>query len=634
MLQKRVKISQSTKLPFPFIVEPQQATSKGKTEKSDDLSQSANQSKSSLKQTSSRIPRKKPYSRPLVASTAKDSRKSDSKKSTSKNPAGSSTLKPAVVKSGSTTNVPNDVSATSGKRVIRAVDLSKSSNKQIGPAPNSPLCDAIPPPADTRTNANRASTVGILKRKRVDSKSMTHNDSRSLASRQRVTTATLSSSASSTVRSTAATSMRSSKSVSNAKPTVMKIRRVMPPNPSIPSQPPASQSASKSSTSETPFHESLPESNSSHPVTMNQEQATEAREEVPLPPNEDMVLSSPITGRLDSPEVFSPTANSRSPSPLQPLQSSSPQSLVFLIDPLSPISSSNALPVEYSNEYALTTNGRRRTRLSNSAPIQPDTDALRNHSSTTYNNARPSHRRRTSSAATSRVDDVFSGMSMTALKNITANNTARNQQYVAASLETEIIRKNGFRPESPAVKIKTIVQRQQEEKVKQREERAARRARRQGKPDSDGEQERDSEIASPTPEPSDALIDAPVKHTRGAGDDEDYETPLKPMDGGKRRVKWDKGLFTQVFLDDIVPGMKAVLKENITTKGCLTPGAKRLQLDTLGNVTEPENPLSDFTRENVVVKKFVYDDDVEAAPPPSAIPVPRNTRSRAKKGKG
>lgn len=163
---------------------------------------------------------------------------------------------------------------------------------------------------------------------------------------------------------------------------------------------------------------------------------------------------------------------------------------------------------------------------------------------------------------------------MTALKNITANNTARNQQYVAASLETEIIRKNGSRPESPAVKIKTIVQRQQEEKVKQREERAARRARRQGKPDSDGEQERDSENASPTPEPSDALIDAPVKHTRGAGDDEDYETPLKPMDGGKRRVKWDKGLFTQVFLDDIVPGMKAVLKENITTKGCLTPGAK------------------------------------------------------------
>lgn len=103
MLQKRVKISQSTKLPFPFIVESQQATSKGKTEKSDDLSQSANQSKSSLKQTSSRIPRKKPYSRPLVASTAKDSRKSDSKKSTSKNSAGSSTLKPAVVKSGSTT---------------------------------------------------------------------------------------------------------------------------------------------------------------------------------------------------------------------------------------------------------------------------------------------------------------------------------------------------------------------------------------------------------------------------------------------------------------------------------------------------------------------------------------------------
>jgi hypothetical protein len=61
---------------------------------------------------------------------------------------------------------------------------------------------------------------------------------------------------------------------------------------------------------------------------------------------------------------------------------------------------------------------------------------------------------------------------------------------------------------------------------------------------------------------------------------------------------------------------------------------QNLQLDTLGNLVEPGNPLSDLTRENVVVKKFIYDDDIEAAPPPSAIPVPRNTRSRTKKGKG
>jgi hypothetical protein len=61
---------------------------------------------------------------------------------------------------------------------------------------------------------------------------------------------------------------------------------------------------------------------------------------------------------------------------------------------------------------------------------------------------------------------------------------------------------------------------------------------------------------------------------------------------------------------------------------------QNLQLDTLGNLIESENLLSDLTRENIIVKKFIYDDDVEAAPPPSAIPVPRNTRSRTKKGKG
>jgi hypothetical protein len=210
--------------------------------------------------------------------------------------------------------------------------------------------------------------------------------------------------------------------------------------------------------------------------------------------------------------------------------------------------------------------------------MQPD-NVFQGYSGTTTNAVRPSQRRRPSSVANSRMDDVFSSMSMNALKTLTASNTARNQQYVAASLETEIVRKNGCRPESPAVKIKTIVQRQQEEKVKQREERATRRARRQGNSDVDEELEGNIEYAgcaSPTSENDswDTPVDVPIKHRRGAGDEEDYETPFKAIDGGKRRVKWDKGLFTQVYLDEVVPAMKAAEKENATTKGCLTPSAK------------------------------------------------------------
>ena len=79
--------------------------------------------------------------------------------------------------------------------------------------------------------------------------------------------------------------------------------------------------------------------------------------------------------------------------------------------------------------------------------------------------------------ASSQSDDAFSVMSVTALKDLTTTNTARNQQYAIAKLETEVVRKQGVRPESPAVKVRTIVQRQME-KLKERAERAIRRVRR------------------------------------------------------------------------------------------------------------------------------------------------------------
>ncbi|KAJ7774805.1 hypothetical protein B0H16DRAFT_1303594 [Mycena metata] len=226
---------------------------------------------------------------------------------------------------------------------------------------------------------------------------------------------------------------------------------------------------------------------------------------------------------------------------------------------------------------------------------------------------------------------AFAGMTAVALKALTLSNTTKNQNYLAAKLETEVVRKEGARPESPAVKIKTIAQREQDEKGTQRKVRAARRARRSddGFSDNEGTSEGDVDMDS-----------SPLRHRRGPGDEEDYETPkvngakrvragsMSDDEGGnKKRVKWDRGLSTTVFLDEVEPRTKARPKENMLMKGCLAPTAKALRLDPLGNHPNAESPLKDLVEENIVVKKFVYDNDEPVLP----VIVVKNTRSKAKK---
>lgn len=62
----------------------------------------------------------------------------------------------------------------------------------------------------------------------------------------------------------------------------------------------------------------------------------------------------------------------------------------------------------------------------------------------------------------------------------------------------------------------------------------------------------------------------------------------------------------------------------------MTVCSQALQLDTLGNLHHAESPLTNLVQENIVVKKFVYDNDVEAAAPPTVV---KNTRSKSKKQK-
>ena len=62
-----------------------------------------------------------------------------------------------------------------------------------------------------------------------------------------------------------------------------------------------------------------------------------------------------------------------------------------------------------------------------------------------------------------------------ALKTLTNNNTTRNQRYYA-QLEMNVIRRAGNRPESPTMKLQTILEKQKGEQDKMRAERARRRS--------------------------------------------------------------------------------------------------------------------------------------------------------------
>jgi hypothetical protein len=56
-----------------------------------------------------------------------------------------------------------------------------------------------------------------------------------------------------------------------------------------------------------------------------------------------------------------------------------------------------------------------------------------------------------------------------------------------------------------------------------------------------------------------------------------------------------------------------------------------LRLDSLGNLVDATSPLKNLVQENVVVKKYVYDDDAEAAEVDAPNPLP--TKGKGKKPK-
>jgi len=94
-------------------------------------------------------------------------------------------------------------------------------------------------------------------------------------------------------------------------------------------------------------------------------------------------------------------------------------------------------------------------------------------------------------------------------------------------------------------------------------------------------------------------------------------------------VKWDKGLFTEVRLDEVQLGARPLHRNGALLKGCLAPTSKVVQLDTMGNVQNATMPVKELVEECVVVKKFIYDDDEEL----DSL-VAEGTRSKTKGTKG
>lgn len=109
------------------------------------------------------------------------------------------------------------------------------------------------------------------------------------------------------------------------------------------------------------------------------------------------------------------------------------------------------------------------------------------------------------------------------LEAITLLNTSRNEVEFNF-IERKPFKKAGPRPPSP--KVRTIAEREEEERKLGREARAKRRG--SGRDDESFEQE------NTDGPPSLADLLPPLKHVRGAGEDEDYQTPARPLKRGRR----------------------------------------------------------------------------------------------------
>ncbi|KAG9318463.1 hypothetical protein JVU11DRAFT_554 [Chiua virens] len=333
---------------------------------------------------------------------------------------------------------------------------------------------------------------------------------------------------------------------------------------------------------------------------------------------------------------LSPTPDS----PLSELSSSSDEGLLLPsasrppVHPAKPHTHSRSSSHQDLDQDQPSSRLRRTSRARKQAQQQYVLDVFNVTTST-----RPPSTRRKLSARTE--GDGFMGMSATALKALTTSNTAKNQQTVVV-LATEVIRKDGPRPESPMVKARTILQKQRDERDRRRRERAEKRTRMSEDGLGTSETEGEHVLGDQTDHDENDYVTS-QQPSQDLRDDEDYETPEQPertieplrLEGVNtiakpvKQVMWHRGLSTAIYLDEVNLRPKSLSKDIVVGRGCLAPKSKNLLLDSLGNLVDVDDrPCPELVTEHIIVKKFVYDNDIE----PESIP-PKVTRSRSKKGR-
>ncbi|KAG8858746.1 hypothetical protein FRB96_004883 [Tulasnella sp. 330] len=258
-------------------------------------------------------------------------------------------------------------------------------------------------------------------------------------------------------------------------------------------------------------------------------------------------------------------------------------------------------------------------------------------------------------------DTGITEISARELQALTTRNTTHNQRYFI-SLDRRVIHKDCPRPPSPSSKVRAAIPEEQLDKESARLGRLERAKRRGLLEDEMGTEDDESSTGKTS-----------TKHVRGAGDDEDYETPkrrkldgdgtyvegedcnvkpfaalsiarpaiekqstrtdlgekgddddldrlVKPNSGG-RFVRWHKKL---VFDCEQGETIKVAGHGN---GGILAKDAGALGLDKRGNVPEANKCPDGLEKEVIVVTKYVYADDSDHEDPQP--PVRRTKRKRA-----
>lgn len=166
-----------------------------------------------------------------------------------------------------------------------------------------------------------------------------------------------------------------------------------------------------------------------------------------------------------------------------------------------------------------------RVELDPAETVQPRASTVRNaerRTSTAGSTARPKSRQPASlrpastPARRGRTSDVgITEISARELQALTSRNTTHNQTYFI-ELDRRVIKKDCPRPPSPSSRVRATLAPDEQDKESSKQGRAD-RAKRRGLMEDEMDTEDDESAGGHTP----------PRHFRGAGDDEDYETPKR-----------------------------------------------------------------------------------------------------------